>query len=310
MSISETKKRKHHFVWRFYLESWADDRDLTWSLRDGKIYKPNIRDVAQKRDFYKPRPLGSDEVKLAELFINRFPAHLREFHEDTLSLFKLAQLAQTVIVESGDANPELAKLLEAQIHNLEEDLHGGVEGNSIQYIEALLAEDIGFWDQINSRGEFLVFLCTQYMRTQKIQDKLFQSIFEERSDDKRMENIWGMMRHILPLNIASSILADENYQIILLMNDTATPFITGDQPVINTLTVGDDTAGIGVAAVEFYYPVSPRKAVIVTSRMDHFGSKELFVSPQDVTRYNSLILKGAHESIFSNSRALLEALLN
>ena len=84
-------------------------------------------------------------------------------------------------------------------------------------------------------------------------------------------------------------------------------YITGDQPVVNTHSIN---SGLLDEPTEFeiYYPISPKKAVMITMNDNRFASDTVFVTIEDVKLYNSYIIDRSHEQIFSNSESLLEEL--
>lgn len=62
----EEKKRGQHYVWRYYLTSWADDSGTLFCLRDNHIFLTNPKNVAKARDFYRLRELSQHEIAIIE----------------------------------------------------------------------------------------------------------------------------------------------------------------------------------------------------------------------------------------------------
>jgi hypothetical protein len=60
--------------------------------------------------------------------------------------------------------------------------------------------------------------------------------------------------------VADSLYRARNkYNIVLLDNETAIPFVTGDQPIINVhATFG---SGVPPEKLELFYPLSPKRAM-------------------------------------------------
>jgi hypothetical protein len=90
----------------------------------------------------------------------------------------------------------------------------------------------------------------------------------------------------------------------MLESDGSVPFVTGDQPVFNTLdpTKTDDIA--------LYYPVSPQRAMILTSVGDPSSSRKRVVGKMAVETYNHLIWSKCHDQVYANDRAYLEGLIS
>jgi hypothetical protein len=54
-------KKLHHFVPRFYLRAWAAKEKIS-CLQDGKISRPNIRNVGAENYFYKLQELSAGDI--------------------------------------------------------------------------------------------------------------------------------------------------------------------------------------------------------------------------------------------------------
>jgi hypothetical protein len=307
LKTTEQKKNKQHYVWRFYLEAWADENDLIFCHRKGKLFKPNIKDVAQQRNFYRLKELTDDEVTLVKLMIEKSPRHLHKIHHGILRTFTAPHIVKSIIDSTGDSPASVLESLDVLINNIEEDIHAGIERKSIKYIDSIRAEDVLFWEDRQDRFNFLNFITLQLFRTKRIQDSLSEAIDIKQPNDRKLENVLGVLRHILSLNVADSLCHDSQYTIILLLNDSNTPFITGDQPVINTHGVDSGLFDIPTE-FEIYYPVSPKKAIIITANSTKFSTNPVFVTAENVELYNSFIIKRSHEQLFSNSELMLEQL--
>ena len=61
------RKRRHHYVWRKYLEGCATDGKICCCM-NGTIFRPSLTNVGLRKDFYKVTELRSEEVE----FIRRF----------------------------------------------------------------------------------------------------------------------------------------------------------------------------------------------------------------------------------------------
>jgi hypothetical protein len=75
-------------------------------------------------------------------------------------------------------------------------------------------------------------------------------------DPRRTANI---LNHIYATKVGAELVRERKlYRIVFLKNETAVPFITGDQPVLNMLdpaTTND---------LELYYPLSSTLAIMLT----------------------------------------------
>jgi len=298
------KKRHHHYVWRYYLRAWASNEKIA-CLRGGRIFKPNLMGVGQKRDFYKLQELNSDELAfIKRLAIDTAPKHLQELHTNLVRRFNIVFKLREYI-ESKDINDqELKNLLDITIHNLEEDLHAGIEGETIKYIESILREDIDFYNIDKGCIDFIHFLCVQYLRTEKMKESTLDAI--RNMTTINFEKINNVLNHIFATNMAWTFCAERKvFKMVLLKNETAKEFITGDQPVINTYGV-IGTSKTPIDDIELYYPVSPKLAILISEKEEYKGIRTKVVNENDVVSYNNLILKNSHSQVYATSVSVLE----
>lgn len=47
-----TKKRRHHYVWQYYLKAWAEDERI-FAMRGDRVFGTGTTDVAVVKDFYR-----------------------------------------------------------------------------------------------------------------------------------------------------------------------------------------------------------------------------------------------------------------
>lgn len=101
--------------------------------------------------------------------------------------------------------------------------------------------------------------------------------------------------------VAHSLYIDRsNFNLVLVDNDTGTPFLTGDQPIIN---LQHTHAGKPPEKFELYYPLSPTKAMFFVESSNKRG--DFPFSAVSVNNYNMMIVKNSHEQVFSNSEQYL-----
>lgn len=298
------KKRKQHYVWRHYLRSWSENEKI-FCLRDGKIFESNLMGVANKRDFYRLKELNLDDIKFIKKFaIDPSPPHLQKLHYNLIkqfnSIFELKSHVDSKGIDDSKLNGEIDKA----INNLEEDLHGGIESSAIKYIESILKENISFYTTDEGCRDFIYYLCVQYMRTQKIKSSVLSAVSGINSID--ISKIWNVMSHIFATNMGWSLYAGrKQFRMVLLKNKSVKEFITGDQPVINTYATSVSNL-TPPDKLEFYYPVSPSLAILITEKENHKESNRLALNEKDVVSYNKLIVKNCHDQIYATSISILE----
>lgn len=304
------KKTKQHYVWRNYLKSWTSNGSI-WCNRKGKIFPSDLMNIGQERYFYKLKELTRKDVEFVRKMAIEPTKHemLRELNEGWLNIFNIIFKLKNHVEANGVNDPELDEQIDEAIHNIEEDYHQLIEGSAIKHIDSILAKDISFFQTEKGRMDFAYFLCVQYMRTKKRQEAICSQFKNQKNpylDGVNMESAWSIMRHIYATNMGFGLFADSNkFKMILINNESSMPFITGDQPVINTYAAGGINKA--VSDVEFYYPVSPRLAILISSKSEYKSVNEFYVSDVDARAFNIAILNSSHEQIYADSEATIKS---
>jgi hypothetical protein len=293
--------RRQHYVWRHYLRPWAQDEKI-WCWRLGKVFNSNLMGVGQKRDFYKLEELTDSDIELIKkVAIEKTKNQLlREANEGWITTFQQVFRIKKFFESFGLRNPEADKMFKELVIEMEEKLHGQIEGDAIPYLEKILSDDLTLFSNEEEYSGFCHFLATQYLRTSKIQENVSDNC--EGMAPGFTKRAMGVLRHIYSTNIAWSTFADRQvFKPCLLVNKSKVRFIAGDQPVINT-----HAADVGyleaVSEVEFYYPFSPDRAVII-SKKEMYGGGSVEVSSEQVDAFNALIAKSAHEQIYAEQES-------
>ncbi|HIH2748262.1 TPA: DUF4238 domain-containing protein [Burkholderia lata] len=300
------KKRKQHYVWRGYLRSWAE-REQIWCRRDSKIFKVNLMNIAQERDFYRLRELSSKDVAFLKLVIGKATGNsLRRANLGQLEFFGKIFEMQSKIKLAGLWSEDLEGEFDREINNLEENWLQRMEDVGSEYISMLLERNTSFYSNSQDILAFLHFLSLQQFRTKKMQDKMARQFREKMNFD--ITAAWPVLRNIISLNIATAVFRErERYKLILMENGTESPFVTGDQPVINIYGVGKPPYE-PVDELEYYYPISPDLAIIISEREEMRHLDVIEVTSEQVRWYNNAVASESHEQMFSNSKASLESL--
>ena len=213
------------------------------------------------------------------------------------------------------------KFTESAVNDMIEDLYSEDEGEFITMIEALRAGNADFYYHPyhkpnmvfdNTKRAFLTYLCTQHYRTKAARKRLVDGLNEMLKND--MIYKLGINKdNIRPEHIAfhifwfiEGLLADNLYEknahLTILNNQTSTPFLTTDQPVINILADYQVITDMPRDIV-LYYPLSPNIAITVND-----ANKECFIdlTETEVEKYNCLLAAASFELIFSNLKEVIE----
>ncbi|MGG5243082.1 DUF4238 domain-containing protein [Pseudomonas lurida] len=296
------EKRRQHYVWRHYLRPWSN-KDQIWCHRDGKTFLSNLMGVAQKRDFYKVSELTEEDI----IFINKTAIEftknemLRESNKGWIDTFQMLFTIRNQLSASGIEHPGADAIFDELAINMEEDLHSAIEAGAIKHIEKILELDTSLFSSEEEYMSFSHFICVQYLRTNRIKENAINNT--EGLYPGVLERTFGVLRHIYATNMAWSTFARrEEFRPVLLVNNTETNFIAGDQPIINTYAANVGWS-VQVEEVEFYYPFSPKVAVIISSK-EQYGNGYIFEqNAEQVHMFNTAIARSAHSQIYAQSRS-------
>lgn len=296
------KKRRHHYIWRHYLKPWLDENKVN-CLRDGKTFQTDLMNIGQQRDFYKLKDLNAEDVDFIwKLAIEPAQGHLKKLHINLINNFTSIFKIKSALDSKGIDDAEINHIIDLAIHNLEEDLHGGIENIGEKYLQLLYEENTEFWANEDDAMYFSYFISVQYMRTHRMKEAIL-SQFEGELRDRGIK-VWNILAHIFATNIGWSFYRDRaSCSLVLLKNDTSTNFITGDQPCINMKSNPKDKND-APEQIELYYPISPNLAVLLKEGLS--DTNVISLSDDDVKKYNSYIENYAHEQLYAISPNDLE----
>ena len=301
MSIVE----RQHYVWRKYLEAWAVD-DKVWCRRnDGHLFNTNPVNLAVQRFFYALTDLTAEDVD----FIRKFaiePSNnekLKKLNEGWISkfdiIFKLLDLARN----GKYVTPDLLQRIAVELTQIEEISQGNAEQAGLGYLHALIRGDSSFYDEPKHASKFCFFLMQQYFRTKRMQETIMKKL-PLGLNHEVMKRSWPVLRYIFATNTAFAIFARRKTMKLTVLNaPEGSEFITCDQPVINTY--GGGKAAKIVHNDEFYYPVSPQRAMILSEHSTYADLHGTTISNLRAAYLNDLMGKSAYEQAFASKKESL-----
>ena len=301
--MASTGKKLHHYVPRFYLKAWAED-DMVYSLRDGKILRSNVRNVAAENYFYRLRELSAADITfIRNVAIADSPESLKPDLERLLRILSLPHVTRRRAEASAMATPGLLAAVDNLITEMGENMHTSIEEVFKPYLDAMLAGDLGFYAQPVHVARFFWGIAAQYLRTNQIKRARDRMRGDTLETFQRTVNV---LVHILAVKLALNLYTDrERFRLILLENVTDVPFITADQPVINIAARPEETKPPD--KFELYYPLSPTKAILLVEPLSNHLPGSPSVSAILAHHYNLLMGAHAYEQIFANSQKELES---
>jgi hypothetical protein len=293
------KKRKQHYVWRYYLSAWCVGNQIM-CMRDDKIFKSNLMGVGNKRDFYKLKELSIYEISvIKQMFIDSQPNYLKPIVENFIIMFNKIFEIKKKIEESG-ISKSAQEAIDTQINNIEEDYHAIIESNSIKYLDFLRQNNTSFYNTEEGAIEFNYYLMTQYFRTNYMKEKM--SKIDGKKINIDFNKLWNLISHISATITSFNITRQKQFKYYLLKNNSQIPIITGDQPVINIYADYKNEKKLDFDELEIYYPISPNLSFLLSKRND----VEINLNSEQIEFYNNLIFKASLEQIYSNDLNILE----
>ncbi|PDZ39412.1 hypothetical protein CON18_14605 [Bacillus cereus] len=312
------KKRGQHYVWRYYLTAWTDKLEQLVCLRNGNLFSTNPKKIAKERDFYRLRNLSKKEMATVLYFINGHGNKVsQKMDKQWLSACVSPFLKKEELVRKGEWDDKQEEEFDVHITNFAENYHSKIEDHALPYLDHLKNSNIDFLNSGEDKLRFMYFISLQYMRTKMLKNNIQEAVraaqkqnkIQEPIDHTFIDNIWSVLYVIFARRIAFKISLDNSHRFLILKNKSTIPFITGDQPVINTLTDYSDYTE--TEKLELYYPITPSLSLLITpSRNGNKDQSILEVQEDEVKLYNDLIFKASYELLFSNDGSVLQSFKN
>ena len=294
MNAPQRPKRRHHHVWQNYLRPWTTEGAL-FCLQEGRIFPSGTRALAVMTDFYKLRRLTPQDLLLLDLLFGKGRPSAVRTNANLVGML-IGPFAFAEQFRGGPKWAETEALLDDYASNVLEDYHASIESSFAPALERALAGDLGFYTDDAECIPFLNSLCTQYMRTRGIKERVLElSPF--------LDRIWNVIIHISATNIGGSLYVErKKRQLIIVENRTDVPFITGDQPAVNL----KGTRPMPTNSLSIYYPISPTAALL----MAEFDEEPMFpatgLTAEQARELNARIVRASHKQVFAQSAACLE----
>jgi len=302
--VAAAGRKLHHLVPRFYLRAWANREEQVYCLQDGRILRPNVKNVCAQNYFYRLQALSQEDVDfLRTAIINDSPKALKAVHEQLIGAFTRPFALKQKLLAADSASPEAMAQIERLIVELNEDVHTSVEERFRPYLHAMIEGKLDFLKDPPRAAEFFWGLALQYMRTDYLK-RARRPIERERLE--RYNRIANLLAHIVAFNAGFSLFLDRgSLTIMLLDNRTAVPFVTGDQPVINIAANPKSTKP--PARFDLFYPLSPQKAMLLLEPASESLPSQSWVSETAAHVYNLRMAAHSCRQVFATSPRLLEA---
>lgn len=310
--MSQDITKKQHYVWRKYLGAWKDnpsDKDLwTGFINTKAVKKVALLSVAQSSYFYKLEELNDFELHFLNIFNESLSPCVREISDMLYTGYVMftqlrKNMATGQIKTDSDYEHQVKKIEMTSIEVLQSqcELMGDslLKCNSVSDINNLAPK---------KEYEFLYYLMVQYLRTKARKDSFASSITDSSDLMGVVEKCWPYFNFVVAMQMVESFVVKKDYRFVFIKNTSAMPFITGDQPVINSLGHITDEEGYA-KELELYYPTTPTTALMISFNP---GAKfsEMSVDEEFVKSHNELIAKEAQLHLFANDEQVLKDIIN
>lgn len=308
-------KVKHHYVWRYYLQNWANNNEVFWLTPTGNIAHHSPKGMCREDGFYKISTFDDIDIEYIKIWSIKSPEFLQKQHVKQINRFiqisNVLKLARALNV----SDEEYYVSEKALLYNSLEDCYCEIESGAKLAIEGLAQGDISILDNEKISIGLYLYLGHQITRTKALRDRFFglsrKNISLSKYNEKAvelMEKNWWFLGYMLGGNCGYSLYSachEEN--LFLVRNISEIPFITCDSPVINVHpeidTILKDDAP---KHLDLMFPISPKYVLMITSSSmwDYLSSG---ADEKSVIELNSRVASNAHYSIYGNCRAVIQS---
>ena len=290
------RKRRHHVVWRYYLEPWSDSQGRIWCQGGGHRFKTATENVGVWNDFYELKEMSNADLLWIELIVSRIKSEEdRAFIRSWLPMFRNAFSMRDLLKKGNIVDSDIEKAIQIYISNAEEELHSSVETSALNFLPDLRRGDGSRLLSDSAYADFAFFLGLQFSRTAALQAKTLPAFKELPGVNPRA--MWGPLRIIFATNIGKDLFRNrEKTRIEFLECPSTNGFITGDQPIVN---LG------GVDHIKFLYPLSPSVSMVLTPESEAPGMATRVITQSETDEYNRKIAVASDRQIFASTEAAL-----
>lgn len=301
------KKVRQHYVWQRYLQNWSKNQSQIYCLRDNRIFLSGTTCLAVEKYFYKLDEITLPDLNLIEHgYLQEIKGPAKEHAEKIVVMFRKIIETRDSLLDNLPNSSLLKYAFCVPLTNFEENYHAYIEGNSSVYLKSLVNKQTSFYKDIEDNAKFNLYLTTQYVRTKNIQKAIFDRVENHPSliePTRRSISVYRfIIAHVFAMGLSHNI---DKCSFKVLCNNTEVPFITGDQPVINTKADDTDPTTGYAKALELYYPISPEIAILINPNFGTNQHQEVQVTNDEAKEYNDKMFNASHEQIFAKEEVHL-----
>lgn len=291
---------KNHYVWAHYLRGWSYDRqNIFYRTKKGNIRSDSTAGLGRADNFYKITPLDDMDVEFIQHWISICDPAAQLLHYGFLE----KMITYSCLLNALDPIKDKAKRDQITFNTIEQ-LHTNIEDNVRPAIDALRQGDFDILEDEDALNNLITYMGHQFSRT-----KVFRSILDSsaRSDNEVMntlirKNSW-YMAILVGVNMSyKTAMYYEVKNVVVLINNTDTRFITSDNPVINVhpSLLNRKPNGIPPVHTDLYFPISPTVGYMINDS-DHWGHGKVEATRETVIALNRQMLIRCDETVYGDS---------
>jgi hypothetical protein len=235
------------------------------------------------------------------------PSVLKGLNLDFLKMFTIHyKLRQSLNQKEVQNQQQIEEEINKIEINMMEDAHSKFESMGDKITSCRELDDLNFLNNEDDFFETNMFLCFQYFRTRSIKQNVLKSFGSH--EVQQAEKYWNIISFVMATVLARNLSLDKKIRFLLFENQTGTPFITSDQPIFNILNDKVNEKG-EVIELEFYYPLSPYRALSV--HFNHQSEKidRAIINEQTVNWFNNKVVENSEYFVFANNQSQLDLLI-
>lgn len=280
---------KQHYVQRKYLSLWTNDLTtegfVLCEINESKPFPIRITNILYGNDFYRIPLLSYNEISFCKAVFSKLPTVDKATINKYITQLTLCRQA----IDSPNISSENKKALKKELIQLGEDFQKVAEDMMSDSIrKKVLQCDSSFLEELDDEGKkterycFLAYVYMQYLRSPSFKKGISNNInaFTKKDSEVDGDKVWAVIHNVLATAMTNHMFFTD-VKVRFLVSEQER-FITCDCPVVR-LDVAEDKTD------RFYYPFSPRVAMIIGTNADDTGVT--IVGEEEINYYNGLIRK-------------------
>lgn len=316
MSKTKEIKKNHHYVWAHYLRNWAKGVNI-WHLGpSGAVSFNGVKGLSKEEGYNNITALNAEDIRFLKMWPTHDSAVLKEFHQRQIEHFERASFLMNLHI-GREEHPEYEQLLQISRQteaNVFEETHTAIELLARPVLDRLTKGDAECLNSRKNITNFCNFLAHQLLRTRKVRDLVMEEHNKiqpkntvEEDYIRLFKKNWWLISFINGSSFGYGlVLSLENTYKTFITNNTNTPFITSDCPVINIHS--SENAGASLSppsALDLYYPISPKYSYII-SDSNKYSKLSQHINESEVRELNIKMVQSSHLTIYANSEIAIK----